>query len=54
MKQEEEKNIHLKFFGIPRLMPFVRPYRRMIVWMIIWLDRPITNTVSSVTSMSDE
>ena len=35
MRQEEEKNIHLKFYGIPRLMPFVRPYRRMIIWMII-------------------
>ncbi len=35
MKQEEEKNIHLKFFGIPRLIPYVRPYRRMIIWMIL-------------------
>ena len=35
MRQEEEKNIHLKFYGIPKLMPFVRPYRRMIIWMII-------------------
>ncbi|MBQ8305487.1 MAG: ABC transporter ATP-binding protein [Blautia sp.] len=29
-----EENVKLRFFGIPKLLPYVRPYRRMILLMI--------------------
>ena len=32
---KEEKTISLRWFGIPRLMPYIRPYRRVILWMIL-------------------
>ena len=33
--QEEEKNVSLPFFGLPRLFPFLKPYRKMIAGMIL-------------------
>ncbi|MBR2766336.1 MAG: ABC transporter ATP-binding protein [Blautia sp.] len=32
---ENEKKVSLKWFGIPRLFPFIRPYRKRIFWMIV-------------------
>ncbi len=31
----ENKNVKLKFFGIPKLLPFVKPYRKIMLSMII-------------------
>ena len=30
----EEKRPSLPLFGIPRLLPYLRPYRKLIVWMV--------------------
>ena len=35
METENNKNISLHFFGIPRLWPFIRPYRRILIFNII-------------------
>ena len=35
MQAEENKKISLPFFGIPRLWPFIRPYRRILIINII-------------------
>lgn len=35
METENNKNISLPFFGIPRLWPFIRPYRRILIFNII-------------------
>lgn len=35
MKQEENKNVTLPFFGIPRLWPFIRPYRKILLLNIV-------------------
>ncbi len=35
MNAEEEKQISLPFFGVPRLFPFLRPYRWRIAFMIL-------------------
>lgn len=35
-EQEEYKNLHLRLFGIPKIIPHVRPYLKKIVWMVIF------------------
>ncbi len=35
MQENKEQQVRLPFFGIPRLMPFLRPYGRRIVIMIL-------------------
>ena len=35
MNREEEKQISLPFFGVPRLFPFLKPYRWRILFMIL-------------------
>ena len=35
MNAEEEKQISLPFFGVPRLFPFLKPYRWRITFMIL-------------------
>ncbi len=35
MNAEEEKQISLPFFGVPRLFPFLKPYRWRIAFMIL-------------------
>lgn len=35
-EQEEYKNLHLRLFGIPKIIPYVRPYLKKIVWMVIF------------------
>lgn len=32
--EEEEKKVSLPWFGIPRLLPYLRPYKRLIIVMI--------------------
>ncbi len=34
-EQKQEEMVRLPLFGIPRLRPFIRPYRKMIIVMII-------------------
>ena len=34
-EQKQEETVRLPLFGIPRLKPFIRPYRRMIIVMVI-------------------
>lgn len=31
----ENKNVKLKYFGIPKLLPFVKPYKKIMISMII-------------------
>ena len=31
----EKKNVKLKYFGIPKLLPFVKPYKKIMISMII-------------------
>ena len=31
----EDKNVKLKYFGIPKLLPFVKPYKKIMISMII-------------------
>ncbi|MDD4526369.1 MAG: ABC transporter transmembrane domain-containing protein, partial [Lachnospiraceae bacterium] len=33
-KSKEQQNIRLKFFGFPKIMPYLKPYRRTIILMI--------------------
>ena len=33
-KLEEQQNIRLKFFGLPKIMPYLKPYRKTIILMI--------------------
>ena len=33
--KEEEKNIKLPFYGIPRLFPYIKPYRGRMVVMVL-------------------
>ena len=35
MKKTEEKHKKLPFFGIGKLLPFIRPYRTMITVMVV-------------------
>ncbi|MBR5632556.1 MAG: ABC transporter ATP-binding protein, partial [Clostridia bacterium] len=35
MKKNTEKTTHLKFFGIPKLIPFLKPYRVPMLFMIL-------------------
>ena len=35
MQENKEQQVRLPFFGIPRLLPFLRPYRTRIIVMII-------------------
>jgi len=35
MKKNTEKTTHLKFFGIPKLLPFLKPYRLPMIFMIL-------------------
>lgn len=35
MMEEKEKNIKLKYFGIPKILPFIKKYRGIITGMII-------------------
>lgn len=32
--EENDKKVHLKFFGIPKILPYLKPYRKMMVLMI--------------------
>ena len=32
---EKDENIRLPFFGIPRILPYVKPYRRLVFFMIL-------------------
>ncbi len=32
---EKDENIRLPFFGIPRILPYVKPYRRLVFFMIM-------------------
>ena len=32
---KENKNVKLKYFGIPKLLPFMKPYRKIMITMII-------------------
>ncbi|MCQ2431824.1 MAG: ABC transporter ATP-binding protein/permease [Clostridia bacterium] len=34
-KKLEEESVHLKYFGIPKLLPHLKPYRRMIIFMML-------------------
>ena len=40
MKQEKEKK-GLPFFGIPKLAPYLKPYKMLFFWMVV------TGTVGS-------
>ena len=31
----EEKNVKLRWFGIPRLIPYMTRYKKTILWMIV-------------------
>ncbi len=31
---KDEENVSLPFFGIPKILPFVKPYRKTLIWMI--------------------
>ena len=35
MKQDQDNNISLPFFGLPRIFPFLKPYRKKMVRMVI-------------------
>ena len=35
MKENKEKTLHLKWFGIPKLLPYLTPYRKQIFFMIV-------------------
>ena len=35
MHDEQTSFVKLRFFGIPKLLPYLRPYRRMIVFMVL-------------------
>ena len=35
MNEEELKDLHLPFFGIPKLLPYLKPYRKRIIGMIV-------------------
>ena len=35
MNEEELKDLHLPFFGIPKLLPYLKPYRKRIIGMIL-------------------
>ena len=35
MKKKEEKHKKLPFFGIGKLLPFLKPYRAMIIFMVV-------------------
>ncbi len=35
MSENNDRNIRLPFFGIPKVLPFIRPYRRRVFWMIM-------------------
>ena len=39
MKQnnEKQKRVRLPLFGIPRLLPFARPYKKTFFWIIVIL-----------------
>ena len=32
--EEDLKNVHLPFFGIPKLFPYLKKYRKRIVFMV--------------------
>lgn len=34
-EKKSEYDVHLKFFGIPKLWPFIRPYKWIILFMIV-------------------
>ena len=34
MYEDELKDLHLPFFGVPKLLPYLRPYRKRIIAMI--------------------
>ena len=33
--RDQEENISLPFFGVPKILPYLRPYRRMLILMIL-------------------
>lgn len=35
MQENKDQQVRLPFFGIPRLMPYLRPYRKRIIFMIL-------------------
>ena len=41
-KENTDKAVSLPFFGIPKLLPFLHPYRKRIVIMVNTSDRPVS------------
>ena len=37
MNEEKEKKVHLKFFGIPAMIPFVKPHKKQIISIILFM-----------------
>lgn len=35
-EKKTEKQTHLKWFGIPRLLPFLKPYRRLFLQLMVF------------------
>ena len=35
MNKNENEQVRLKFFGIPRILPYLKPYRKMMIVMVI-------------------
>ena len=35
MKEKKDEQVRLRFFGIPRLLPYLKPYRRMMIAMVL-------------------
>ena len=35
MEENNAKITHLKFFGIPKILPYLKPYRLTMVFMIL-------------------
>ena len=32
---ENENNVSLRFFGLPKLLPYMKPYKKIFLWMIL-------------------
>ena len=35
MKEKKDEQVRLRFFGIPRLLPYLKPYRHMMIAMVL-------------------
>lgn len=54
-EKKTEKQTHLKWFGIPRLLPFLKPYRRLFLQLMVFglissLGRSFTRSFSATQS----